>query len=414
MSEPVFFEQFTKQYAWSQAPAKRIFRNRKEINHGMAEEHRLSLTLHGVINRAIDDDDGLQSSDYSTYQIFEANDLVFKLIDLENIKTSRVGYVPRRGIMSPVYIRLEPSKIKVFSKYYYWLFYAIYLNNIFNGMGGGVRQNLTSTDLLNFPVPLPDISTQREIADFLDEETFRIDLLIEKKEQLLSVLIEKYLAPFDAHFKTGSQTRFERVVSQASRTIDETRYDTVVPIGLFNRGRGIFLKEKTNATELGDSDFYFIKDGDLIFSGQFAWEGAVALVSKDEDGCVASHRYPVFTPVRGINNAYLFAFFRTKYGQFILNDCSRGAAGRNRPLNVNRLNKWKIPIPSDGEQNKVAELVHKEQVLKKLTKQSISKIEEYRAALITFAVTGQIDVKSYGKSGTVDYHLDKLQKEDQT
>ena len=119
----------------------------------MLEEHRLALTLGGVVDRALDDVEGLQSSDYSTYQIFETDDLAFKLIDLENIKTSRVGHVPRRGIMSPVYIRLSALKKHTYSRYYYWFFYGAYLNNIFNGMGGGVRQNLTPTDLLEFPDP---------------------------------------------------------------------------------------------------------------------------------------------------------------------------------------------------------------------------------------------------------------------
>jgi type I restriction enzyme S subunit len=132
-------EQFAGQYAWPVAPAKRRFRFRKQVNHGMQEGHRLALTLRGVIDRSIDDDEGLQSSDYSTYQIFEKDNLVFKLIDLENIKTSRVGHVPRRGIMSPAYIRLERVSAEAFPRYYYWLFYAAYLNNIFNGMGGGVR-----------------------------------------------------------------------------------------------------------------------------------------------------------------------------------------------------------------------------------------------------------------------------------
>ena len=37
---------------------------------------------------------------------------------------------------------------------------------------------------------------------------------------------------------------------------------------------------------------------------------------------------------------------------------------------------------------------------------------EYRAALIT-AVTGQIDVNEYKRSGSVDRHLDTLQQERQ-
>lgn len=270
---------------------------------------------------------------------------------------------------------------------------------------------LNRGDAYRFTIKKNPIHAQRKIADFLDKETARIDLLIEKKEQLLNLLIEQYLEPFDLHFRTSTKSRFEHVVSQVHRPIDEKKVETVVPIGLFNRGRGIFMKEETSVTDLGDSSFCFIKEGDLVLSGQFAWEGAVALVSKHEDGCAVSHRYPIFTPAKGINNAYLFAFFRTKHGQFILNDCSKGAAGRNRPLNVNLLKKWKIPIPDASEQSKIAALVQKEQIAKQLITTSISKLLEYKAALITAAVTGQIDVESASKSGTNEHHLDRLQKE---
>ncbi len=175
-----FLEQFASKYRWMIAPAKRRFQYRKDINKGMRETHRMALTMRGVIDRSLDDLEGLQASDYSTYQIFEQGDIAFKLIDLENIKTSRVGLVPRRGIMSSAYIRLMPTSPDADSRFYSWFFFAVYLNNIFNGMGGGVRQNLTPTDLLEFPIPIPDLPTQRAIADFLDRETTRIDKIIER------------------------------------------------------------------------------------------------------------------------------------------------------------------------------------------------------------------------------------------
>ena len=190
MNALTFLEQFASNYSWDSAPAKRRFRNIKQINKGMQEDHRLALTLGGVIDRSLDDVEGLQASDYETYQIFEKDDLVFKLIDLENIRTSRVGHVPRRGIMSPAYIRLSSISDKVVPRYYYWLFYAVYLNNIFNGMGGGVRQNLTPADLLEFPIPLTPEGVQQEIADFLDKETARIDSLIKKQESAINLLRE--------------------------------------------------------------------------------------------------------------------------------------------------------------------------------------------------------------------------------
>ncbi len=58
----------------------------------------------------------------------------------------------------------------------------------------GVRINqwdLEHEALRTIPVLLPDLTTQRQIADFLDRETARIDLLIEKKQRMVERLGEK-------------------------------------------------------------------------------------------------------------------------------------------------------------------------------------------------------------------------------
>lgn len=56
-------------------------------------------------------------------------------------------------------------------------------------------------------------------------------------------------------------------------------------------------------------------------SGQFAWEGAIALAKKDENTSIVSHRFPI---VRGkkdiLNTEYLWAFFTTQMGDFVLNE----------------------------------------------------------------------------------------------
>ena len=186
-----FLEDFVDTSLWDTIPVKHLFRYEKNPNTGMKERHRLALTMRGVIDRSLEDNEGLQSSDYGSYQIFEEGDLVFKLIDLQNIKTSRVGLVPQRGIMSPAYIRLTRKSEKVHSDFYYWYFYAAYLGNIFNGLGGGIRQNLNPSELLEFPVPDIDASEQANIARFLDRETHRIDNLIAEKRKFVALLREK-------------------------------------------------------------------------------------------------------------------------------------------------------------------------------------------------------------------------------
>ena len=145
--------------------------------------------------------------------------------------------------------------------------------------------------------------------------------------------------------------------------------------------------------DMGESDFFWVKEGDLIISGQFAWEGAVALADKEDEGCVVSHRYPVIRGKDGVAlTEYLFGLLCTKHGDFLLNENSRGAAGRNRPLNISTLVKEKIPVPSMWVQEAVARAVHSRKALLKEIAKAIDLLQERRTALISAAVTGKIDV----------------------
>lgn len=103
--------------SWEVVKGAFVFSNKKELNSKLQCQERLALTLNGVVEKDINQNDGLNPMDFSTYQIFEKNDLVFKLIDLDNVNTSRVGYVYKKGIMSSAYIRLiigEKSYAKFF------------------------------------------------------------------------------------------------------------------------------------------------------------------------------------------------------------------------------------------------------------------------------------------------------------
>ena len=94
---------------WRIERTKWIFRSRKELNVGRRNTNVLSLTLRGVVNNDPDSPEGMVPKDYATYQLFRKHDLVFKLIDLENIRTSRVGLVHEDGIMSsPTCASLRP------------------------------------------------------------------------------------------------------------------------------------------------------------------------------------------------------------------------------------------------------------------------------------------------------------------
>ncbi len=174
---------------WKIIRGKMFFYNEKQLNTGDICSNVLSLTLKGVINNSKEHPIGLSPKDYSTYQIFDKDNLVFKLIDLENISTSRVGLVHERGIMSSAYIRLI-NRYDCNMKYFYFQYYERYLRNIYNGLGAGVRSTLNVNDLLNLFVYVPPREEQDKIVRFLESKIMKFDNAIDVITKKINFLQE--------------------------------------------------------------------------------------------------------------------------------------------------------------------------------------------------------------------------------
>ena len=173
---------------WNLIPAKRVFRNEKRIVGAAVDNYeRLALTMNGVIKRSKDDSEGLQPEKFEGYQILRKNELVFKLIDLENVKTSRVGLSPYTGLVSPAYIVLTNTQKN--NRFYYYWFMFLYYNEVFNHLGGdGVRSALNARDLLVLPVPNIAEKHQIGISNYLEEKCAKIDEVIARQQEAIEKL----------------------------------------------------------------------------------------------------------------------------------------------------------------------------------------------------------------------------------
>ena len=245
-------------------------------------------------------------------------------------------------------------------------------------------------------IPIPPPEEQAAIARFLDHADEQIQRYIASKERLITLLEEERKVATEQALRTqrAENLRLQNVANLMRRPIGRNDATTYTPVGLFNRGRGMFLKEPTAGRDLGDSDFYWIQKGDLVISGQFAWEGAIAVAGENDEGCVASHRYPILLGKDGVlETQFLFSFLQTDWGQTLLDLHSRGAAGRNRPLNAGYLLKEKIPVPPIDEQISVVTLLEREREMRENLAQTRVLMNEYRTRLIADVVTGQLDVR---------------------
>ena len=257
-------------------------------------------------------------------------------------------------------------------------------------------ENVNGEKYANCPLTIPPLAEQTAIVRFLNHADRRIQRYIRAKQKLITLLKEQRKNATQEAIQSSHTAwlRLETVADLIKRPVRRASNRSYIPIGLYNRGRGFFRKEQRNSDELGDSDFFWIEEGDLVISGQFAWEGAIALAGTTESGCVASHRYPILKGKPGVlQSDFLLAFFQTDWGQLLLDHHSRGAAGRNRPLNARTLMKEKIAIPPIQLQLPIVKMLQRELNATRQTETWARLLQEYRTCLIANVITGRLDVR---------------------
>jgi len=311
-----------------------------------------------------------------------------------------VGLAPVDGLVSPAYVVVKPFA-EANSAYYSYLFRTqAYMREV-NKFSRGIvadRNRLYWESFKQMPSLVPPRPEQDQIVAYLRAQDAHIARFIKAKRDLIALMAEKrsVLAERAISSADTQYLRLDRVVSLLATPITREPKATYTPIGMFNRGRGIFHKPLTEGKHLGDSTFFRIGKGDLVFSGQFAWEGAIAVASAEDEGCIASHRYPIAKcKLDAVTPEYLYTFFLSKAGDLILNHHSRGAAGRNRPLNPRSLLKEKIPVPPLHRQREVSDFLYEELSVRREIEKEIALIREYRDRLIADAVTGQVDLRGW-------------------
>jgi type I restriction enzyme, S subunit len=400
---------------WPLEKAKWIHKYKKVLNRKNECENVLSLTLRGVVNNNPDSPEGLVPEDYRTYQLFEKDDLVFKLIDLENYKTSRVGLVHEDGIMSSAYIRVRPSH-ETNARFLYYFYFYMYLEGVYNKLGAGVRSTLNQNDLLDLPVPIIDRSTQDRIVAFLDQKTAEIDTAIEKKQRLIELLKEqkailinqavtKGLNP-DAPMKDSGIEWIGRIpahweVKKAKylfREIDERSINGDEELLSVSHMTGVTPRSEKNIYMFMAEDYSGSKlchRGDLVFNIMWAWMGALGV--SDRTGIV-SPSYGVYRPKKAdtFNNWYLEELLRSLSYVTEYNKRSTGLHSSRLRLYSHMFFAMEIAVPPLEEQNKIKEALSiqckaADNVIIAGEKE-IEKLQEFKQTLIAHAVTGKIKV----------------------
>lgn len=393
---------------WNEQRAKTFFREVDERSKTGLEELLSVSHLTGVTPRSQKKVTMFKAESYVGSKLCRPGDIVINTLWAW---MAALGASKHVGIVSPAYGVYRPHHADSFNPAYldYLLRTRAYVAE-YIGRSTGIqssRLRLYPNQFLDIALLQPPRPEQDQIVAYLRVQDAHIARFIKAKRELIALMAEQrgVLAERAISSSETQHLRLDRVVSLLAVPITRVPDMTYTPIGMFNRGRGIFHKPPTEGKHLGDSTFFHIEKGDLIFSGQFAWEGAVAVASAEDDGCIASHRYPIAKCKRdAVTPEYLYTFFLSKTGDLILNHHSRGAAGRNRPLNPRSLLKEKVPVPPLHLQREVSDFYYEELSVRREIEKEIALIREYRDRLIADVVTGQVDVRGWqpGPGDVVD------------
>jgi len=357
-------------------------------------------------------------AEMQVYKIFP-NDLLITMMGT----SGKCELVPENfepGIIDSHLIRLRVKDDEVLPRFFRLLIDECYEieNQIKISGKGSIMHGLNSSIIKALQLPLPNTEEQKNILSFLDYETTKIDALIEKQQQLIKLLKEKRQAVISHAVTKGLNPnapmrdsgvewlgevpehwtikRFKTLFKIRKRIAGALGYDV-----LSVTQKGIKIKD----TESGEgqlsmdySKYQLVYKGDYAMNHMDLLTGFVDISKYDG---VTSPDYRVFTIEDGGSfPEYYLYFLQMGYINKLFFPFGQGAAhiGRWR-LPTEAFNEFLAPCPPLVEQKEIAIFIERNlQKMSKLVKKSsnaIKLMQERRTALISAAVTGKIDVRTW-------------------
>ena len=416
--------------SWNMIRFKDKYQSIKEIaGESSSEYERLALTLGGVIKRPKDDSEGLQPKAFDGYQILRENDFVFKMIDLQNVSTSRVGLSPYTGLVSPAYIRFCSKNKNQFNKFVYYYLMSMYYNCVFNSLGGdGVRSALNASDMGMLMIPFPSEHEQMLIVEAIESQTDKVDALIANqeaqivklkayKQSLITEVVTKGLDP-NVPMKDSGAEWIEKIPEGWNAVPLKTLFDfgkglpitkeNLVEEGIpvisygqihakWNSGVTIHeeLKRFVNKEYLETNPSCLVKKGDFIIADTSEDRegcGNAAYVDTDDTIFAGYHTVILISKKPNVDNKYLAYLFLTDAWRSQLRKRVSGI----KVFSVSRkfLSETSVLIPDNA--SKMVELLDEKcshiDKLIFIKQQKIERLNQYKKSIIYEYVTGKKEV----------------------
>jgi type I restriction enzyme S subunit len=282
----------------------------------------------------------------------------------------------------------------------------------------GTQQNIGMGVIENLSCTVPPISEQTAIAEFLDRETGKIDELVTEQRRLMELLKEKrqavishavtrglnpavplkpsgieWLGDVPAHWDV---TRLANVFHEVAEAGSDE-----LPILSVSIHHGVSDEEVSEedmdrkVTRSDDrSKYKRVEPGDLAYNMMRAWQGGFGAVAVTG---MISPAYVVARPKRSLETAFFEKLLRTPKAIEQMRRHSQGVTDFRLRLYWDEFKNIQVALPPIEEQQSIlATIAAMEKEFDTLTaeaQRAIDLLQERRTALISAAVTGQIDVR---------------------
>ena len=316
---------------------------------------------------------------------------------------------------------LRPDSCKIDVRFLHYLLCSEdFRANCMKSMtGAGGLRRVSEKAILDWHPKITHLDAQRAIADFLDRETARIDRLIEKKQRLVELLREKYFAELDGLTFPEVVPKNELVPfrwicliaeGQVDPTSDKWRDRMLVAPNHIESRTGRLLASESAEEQGAISGKYAFGAGTVLYS-KIRPALAKACISQHAGMCSAD-MYPIIPDKRLRPEYLLMQLLSARFTDWATLESMRVAMPK---INRETLGRFRLRVPPPEVQGRYVSSfersrVHFEGVTDKI-ETSIDRLKEYRSALITAAVTGQIDVTAWGNEGKTDRRLDQIGKD---
>lgn len=283
-----------------------------------------------------------------------------------------------------------------------FLYYSIINseNRLLRLGNGSTFLEISKSDFESFKIPIPPLPEQKAIAHVLstaDAAIHTTEKLIAQKELRKKWLMQNLLMG-KMRMKGFENTKWkiqplENFIKPIVREVPKPDVP-YLGIGLRSHGKGTFLKYDEQPEKNSMDKFYVVRPNDLIVNITFAWEQAIAIVRPEDDGALASHRFPTYTFIEEKGHPDFFRFYILQPRmKFMLEMISPGGAGRNRVMSKSDFIKLEFLLPDYKEQTAIAQVLQVADKEISLLKAKAEKLREQKKGLMQKLLTGQIRVK---------------------